>query len=345
MADESQTTIRAIDWKALFPFLNLFKAFRVAIHPSKLILGLAALLLIYAGGRVMDAVWPDSHSALPDEVKAYEQYADTANPPAAFDDMVDKGREGLRRNYAEMLLEAKVFADLKDDAARKKAEEASKSFDHQRKVKSWVMAERDKKMNEALKTRDERIKKADEAYKKRIEDADKLTDAGAKEDEKKAAPVARDKEKKDAEETYQLALRSALAEGHANLRKVGRSVPHGVFDSLFAYETRQINAVVSSVLAGNWTRAGAEQAVARRPAARDDRRPGGEEDLGTIGVVPAVQNFFTIGPVWLLRYHLVYAVIFIAWFLLIWAVFGGAICRIAAVHVARDEKISVRQAL
>ena len=33
------------------------------------------------------------------------------------------------------------------------------------------------------------------------------------------------------------------------------------------------------------------------------------------------------------------------WFLLIWAIFGGALARIAAVHVARDEKISVRQAL
>ena len=60
---------------------------------------------------------------------------------------------------------------------------------------------------------------------------------------------------------------------------------------------------------------------------------------------PAVLNFFTVGPSWLFRYHLIYAILFTLLFLLVWAVFGGAICRIAAVHVARDEKISVRQAL
>src|SRR3954470_18512815 len=49
MADEPQT-IRAIHWRDVFPFLNLFRAFRVAIHPSKLVLGLLALLTIYAGG-------------------------------------------------------------------------------------------------------------------------------------------------------------------------------------------------------------------------------------------------------------------------------------------------------
>ncbi|HMO26278.1 MAG TPA: hypothetical protein PKB10_08410, partial [Tepidisphaeraceae bacterium] len=32
-------------------------------------------------------------------------------------------------------------------------------------------------------------------------------------------------------------------------------------------------------------------------------------------------------------------------FLLLWSIFGGAICRIAAVHAARDEKISVRESL
>src|SRR4029453_8691076 len=51
------------------------------------------------------------------------------------------------------------------------------------------------------------------------------------------------------------------------------------------------------------------------------------------------------GRVWLMRPPPVYFVVFTLMFLTIWAVFGGAISRIAAVHVARDEKISVRQAL
>jgi hypothetical protein len=45
------------------------------------------------------------------------------------------------------------------------------------------------------------------------------------------------------------------------------------------------------------------------------------------------------------KYHPFFAIIFGLWFLAVWSVFGGAIARVAAVHVARDEKISVRQAL
>src|SRR3954463_2937622 len=60
MADEVQT-IRSINWREVFPFTNLFKAFRVAVHPSKLFLALAALLLIYFAGPVLAASWPQQY--------------------------------------------------------------------------------------------------------------------------------------------------------------------------------------------------------------------------------------------------------------------------------------------
>src|SRR5881394_1639735 len=46
-----------------------------------------------------------------------------------------------------------------------------------------------------------------------------------------------------------------------------------------------------------------------------------------------------------MKHHTVFFAIFFLWFLVVWSIFGGAIARIAAVHVARDEKISIRQAL
>src|SRR5215217_7025687 len=62
MADDATTqTIRSINWREVFPFTHLFRAFRIAVHPSKLLLALAALLLIYLGGRVLDGVWPDRY--------------------------------------------------------------------------------------------------------------------------------------------------------------------------------------------------------------------------------------------------------------------------------------------
>ena len=55
---EQKITIGAVDWRALLPFTHVFRAFRIAIHPTKLILALAAIVLMYAGGRGLDLVWP-----------------------------------------------------------------------------------------------------------------------------------------------------------------------------------------------------------------------------------------------------------------------------------------------
>jgi hypothetical protein len=61
MAEEA-FVLRGIDWRKTFPFTNLFRAFRVAIYPSKLALALLCLLLVYGWGRVLDGIWPDSYS-------------------------------------------------------------------------------------------------------------------------------------------------------------------------------------------------------------------------------------------------------------------------------------------
>ena len=51
------------------------------------------------------------------------------------------------------------------------------------------------------------------------------------------------------------------------------------------------------------------------------------------------------GAGWMLTQHPWYALLFIVGCLLIWSLFGGAICRIAAVQFARDEKIGLGDSL
>lgn len=68
---EDSRTIKSIDWRAVFPFLHLFRAFRIALQPSKLFLGLALILVTYACGRTMDAVWSGVF-----HVEQYERAAD-----------------------------------------------------------------------------------------------------------------------------------------------------------------------------------------------------------------------------------------------------------------------------
>jgi hypothetical protein len=205
MADEAQT-IRSINWREVFPFTNLFRAFRVAVHPSKLLLALAALLLIYAGGRALDAVWPDRYSAAPAEFAA----------------------------------------------------------------------------------------------------------SGAGADMARAMEI---------EDTLQRAARGDYSSGGLRTPLVrSANHPKGIFINFFEFEARQISQLTQGVLRNDWFTPGR-------------------------GVFYSIFYLIADGPGRLVSNHPLYAVLFFAWFLIIWSVFGGAISRIAAVHVARDEKISVRQAL
>src|SRR5450755_1721630 len=79
MADEP-LTVRGISWRQTFPFINLFRAFRVAVHPSKIVLALAAMILLYMGGHVLDLLWPIQDRAVADEPAIYEQFSSTAHP-------------------------------------------------------------------------------------------------------------------------------------------------------------------------------------------------------------------------------------------------------------------------
>ena len=185
MADEAHT-IRAINWRDVFPFTHLFRAFRIAVHPSKLLLALAALLLIYLGGRVLDGFWPDKYK------------------PLGLEDVHEYVR--LARMPDGVIAPEVVFSG---DVARQ-----------------------------------------------------------------------------------------------------------GIFITFFEYEVGQVNSIVFNAISLDWYR-----------------------------TFDGIWNFLFGGPRWLFHRHPLFAVLFTAWFLLIWSVFGGAVSRIAAVHVARDEKISVRQAL
>src|SRR3954469_23129659 len=71
MAEEPHV-IRGINWREAFPFTNIFRAFRIAIHPSKLVLALLALLALYFGGRILDGFWVHQYKAVPGEIEGYE---------------------------------------------------------------------------------------------------------------------------------------------------------------------------------------------------------------------------------------------------------------------------------
>ena len=271
-----ETVVRGINWKDTFPFTLIFRSFRIAIHPSKLVLALLALLTIYLGGRVLDAVWPEEYNGVPEwkgspgEVGIYQTTLGTANATAAFTAERKRIRDDIVAHYNKRLADLqKPKGDLDD-------------------IKYNIVKERDREAEEARK-------RFTEAQKPNADVERTLADA-------------RDQRLLDI-------YRGAYAEWQSYKAVRGE----GLFRLFYQYELGQVNMVVRGVLDWNW--------------------------VGPSGVLTGIYNFFIVGPSWAVRHHWVYFTLFGIFFLIVWAVFGGAIARIAAVHVARDEKISIRQAL
>jgi hypothetical protein len=263
MADDSQV-VRGIDWKSTLPFTQIFRSFRIAIHPSKLILALVALLLIYTAGRVLDGIWPRRASAVPGEVEMYERTRSQPNGNQLFQTERTRTRTEIQDMYSAELARLNLKAD-----------------DGLGAIKDALIKERDDITNRA-KTATSQPTEAEEAAR----------------DQVIAAAYA------NASEQYRAA-------------KAIKGV--GLFESFMRYQTTQAQRVVTAGASGRWT--------------------------GRDGVFDEFINLLTVAPFWGLRYHPIYFIIFLIIALVIWAIFGGAIARIAAVQVARDEKISVRQAL
>lgn len=84
-------TVRAIDWRETFPFTEVFRSFRIATQPGKL---LAALLLVIGMcivGWVLDG-WVGSQRVLPGE---FEMYCQTRSAEAFRDRRAEARSEGM----------------------------------------------------------------------------------------------------------------------------------------------------------------------------------------------------------------------------------------------------------
>ncbi len=342
MADEP-LTIRGINWRETFPFTNIFRAFRVAIHPSKVVLALVALLLLYVGGRMLDAVWHVPDRAVSGEVSVYEAFQKQPHQGVKFSDYRDMVRKQVEANYAAELLKYNIASNPAE------AEKAAHNGEFLGTIKDRI-----------LKSRGEAVANADKAHAAAISEAAKLT-----------GDARRDTEK-TADEARAAAVRAAYDGAYAEYEQAKQINNQGLFDHYFQYESSQVGSVVRGVREWNWFgeerfseqggierwnadaasvgRLLADSVTSQNPLAAPNPLaaapiPQFGGTYGQAGVIQSVFRFFTVGPLWLLTQHPLYFMIFGLYFLMLWAIFGGAISRIAAVHVARDEKMSIRSAL
>jgi hypothetical protein len=306
MADEP-LAIRGINWRQTFPFTHLFRGFRVAVHPSKMFLAMAMLILLYIGGCLLDVCWATRSRAVDNEIPAYEVYTAHATAGQTFSEYRDAVREQVETAYAGELVAEGVDKDL--TTAKADAHAGVKLSD----LKEKIVAKRNTATADAETKFDDTIRKLNGD-----------------------APITVDA-RRDAKELHDAMFRTAYAEASAKYHAASAIKNYGLFDVFFEYQSRQVNNVVRAVRSGNWS-------------GEESLDP--DSDLFKLhkaslepGVFQSVLRFFIVGPRWLLTQHPLYFFLFGIYFLALWAVFGGAICRIAAVHVARDEKLSVRSAL
>ena len=329
MMSDQPLTIQSIHWREAFPFTHLFRAFRVAIHPSKLLLGLIALTLLYISGTLLDYVCPIHYRAVPDEVTAYETFAHTARPGDRFVDTRDALRRSVEAGYAAQLLRYHVAADPTTAAL------AAQNGSDLPQLKTALLEHRNAAVADALTARN-----LDLAAARALPDGP-------------VRAAAENTTRARYDQTVRRIFDDAAVEYHQARRIRG----DGLFLTFFGYELNQISNVVTAVREGNFFGEAAPQpglTVPHLPVENplDPTLPATptltadtDSPAPAPGFFQAIAYFFTVGPVWLLTQHPVFFFLTGADFLVLWAIFGGAISRIAAVHVARDEKLSIRAAL
>ncbi len=333
MPDDLQE-LRRINLSEAFPFTQLFRSFRLAIHPHKLLLALVALILTYCLGRVMDQIWPAT-SLMPTTGQAAAQPGSEASRGEteirayirlgsceSFCDWCDAADEACTERKAILL--KKIKPDVKLDEAREAAESGRACDDVNR-----ARSDAQEKAKAALETVAANIADADEDDRQALYEAHTDVTVAALIGPTQKVPTQQAtaslavlaKDTKICPKKELGAINNAIR-AQAIARDLGRCGGRGIFATLLNHEIATFRAALEAVLAMNLG-LGVEPPVGLKAAFID-----------AIG-----------GIVWLVGAHWVYAVVFTILGLIVWSLFGGAICRIAALHAARDEKISFKQSL
>ncbi len=343
--DDHNSELRRIVWSQAFPFVRLFRTLRLALDYRRLLLGLMCVLLIYISGRIFDGIWRACGEAVTVRTTAgypineIEVYAS-----ATSYSQVAGWRTAAREDRERIAITALTQADLADDVDEARQMLADDSLrkllytdEHKENIEK-AHALIDERLDAGLKalndddelTREERGARRQEL----IQAADNLRmmlrDRPARPMPTPAAQVqalatlnrieAGPEPADEAEEALTSAVRRQMW-----LQEYRQIRPRGIFISLAQFEADCFAGAIQGALSGHWLVG--QGASEQRPTM-----------LGSI-----ITAFH--GPVWLVTHHPWYVVFFGVDLLFVLALFGGAICRSAAVQSARDESIGLCESL
>ena len=338
MSDQSPDS-NSNPWNELISSLSfprIFQGFRAAIRPSKLLLALAGILVICLGGWVLDQATPRKFRVTGSSPLLSPTAA--AGAKTELDFYVQSGHQDVAA-YRETVSRANETAltallqgaplSLDDDQADQRvrsqghliAKDYESFFDQSATVLERRYGIRRAAIKKDVEEEEQRrgdLEQAKEAYRS-LYDALLTGSAGPSEvalsmnvlivADAAADPddrqVLRD-DRQAIQDTVKLAQACQLAQAVAG---------KGIFATLVDFYAQRFHTAVLALV---------------------------RLDLATLQT-QVLESM--IGLCWLGRFHTIFALLLLALWLATWAIFGGAICRMAALQFARDERIGPMQAL
>ncbi|OPX25115.1 MAG: hypothetical protein B1H04_00700 [Planctomycetales bacterium 4484_123] len=323
MANEHQT-VRSVSWGEIFSFTHIFKSFRMAIHPSKILLALLAIVLVCVFGWVTERIWSaasDTNWVQKDEAWAYW----TAESRAAFLKGKAKWLEDRVSRVAELI---KPYGrEITKNPARD-------LFGAIEALREQYRRDYQRALEEARKPELAAVRAA--------KDAKKLSD------EQRRARVAQ------AREDRLKAEREALNRFVNNNRTLAEVRGQRIFDAFVKWQMRCVTNAVGAVARGNIFSGVFELYGQRGSMTPKAYTTGGPTNRTEFDASTNVQTRYGLvawlmlmawGLWWLVSAYPWYSLVLFLFCLAVWSVLGGAICRIAALHAALEEKISISAAL
>ncbi|MBU0618504.1 MAG: hypothetical protein KKI02_12370 [Planctomycetes bacterium] len=338
MADE-HCNLQSICWSETFPFVRLFATFKRAISFWSLMLGFSCVLSTYVAGRVLDVIWKAADGGV------LVAAGGVGEPSGAG---LARGIPVVRSETSEIGAYARLDTRAFEAWVRERKEEWETRQAEQGDAEATPDAEQ---VSQMLALVDERVEKGlasiDSDTETTSEDKQR-----ARDELPRAADVIRlgmagyDESCLGAPPSEASALATVLgadpevdsqqvSEEHARLRSLlaqcqrqadrERLQPRGPFISLLDYEMDCFSAAIQGVCKGRWGLSGS--ALSSEPA--------------MIGSIASAGS----GVLWLVTQRPWFTVVFAIVLLLIFALFGGAICRVAAVRSTREESTSYMTAL
>ena len=338
---ENGSELRSIAWSQSFPFVRLFRTLRLALGVNRLLLALACVVLSYLGGRILDGIWGQRHG-----VAALAREAGVRNEIEVYSEM-GHAEYAVWRREARQAPERMAFQALRQFGKAANEEEARKALADKSLRELLLDAEFRGELTALGKVVAEQLKTGLDALDKnkglsaeeREEQRDELVNAADTVRRMLAGllprgPLATTQGAKAVEllagvdpqtrADVQGRLTKAAAR-QAQLRDYEQLRPRGPFISLLKYEDRCFTMAIHGVCTGRWGFSG---------GAMDPQPSLGGSLLSAVS-----------GVCWLVNQRPWFALFSGLFNLLVFAYFGGAICRSAAVQLARDEGISLGEAL